>query len=71
MHVSVPNILHATSVRRGLQNGSSKYPAGAQDWPLVLWKDEKVDLENLPDGFLRNQRLIKVRRSSQTARAVG
>ncbi len=27
----------------------------------MLWKDEKVDLENLPDGFLRNLRLIKVR----------
>ncbi|KAI0824838.1 hypothetical protein BC628DRAFT_1419598 [Trametes gibbosa] len=51
-------------VRRGLQNGSRKYPAGAQDWPLVLWKDEQVDLENLPDGFLRNLRLIKAGRYS-------
>lgn len=48
-------------VRRALQNGSRKYPAGARDWPLVLWEDEKVDTENLSIGFLRNRRLLMVR----------
>ncbi|CDO68243.1 hypothetical protein BN946_scf184842.g6 [Trametes cinnabarina] len=51
-------------LRRALQNGSRRYPTGGRDWPVVLWKDERVDSDNLSVGFLRNRRLVMAGRHS-------
>ncbi|KAJ8457369.1 hypothetical protein ONZ51_g11576 [Trametes cubensis] len=53
-----------SEVRQALQNGSRKYPAGARDWPSVLWENETLDQEDLSAGFLRNRRLVMAGRHS-------
>ncbi|KAI1789114.1 hypothetical protein LXA43DRAFT_1063118 [Ganoderma leucocontextum] len=53
-----------TEVRKGLQNRSRKFPAGPKDYARVLWRDEKVNKDNLNDGFLMNRRLTQAGRYS-------
>ncbi|KAI0643974.1 hypothetical protein C8Q79DRAFT_122116 [Trametes meyenii] len=53
-----------SEVRTALQNGSRKYPTGARKWPIVLWQEEKVNLDDLNEGFLRNRRLVMAGRHS-------
>jgi len=61
--LTLPLVAHTDSlrvsrVRRGLRDGTTKVKP--DDFPCLLYRHETINQEDLFDGFLRNQLLVKV-----------
>ncbi|KAI0057241.1 hypothetical protein BV25DRAFT_1920340 [Artomyces pyxidatus] len=47
------------AVRTGIRNCNPMYRVSATDWPIFLWEDERLDMDNVTVGFLRGRLVVQ------------